>query len=161
MKNILLVLVSLMFMGCSLEYSPEELNQLQDDEFNSKINKTEIYYNNDFNDLKTIEDIIFYMRSNIELRFEEVDTWPTAEETLSRGYGDCEDFAIVFMNIYYIVAGNKSDLVAVFYRDIIEGGDVNHAMVLLNDSIIISAQSGEEYYYTIGYKYSFDLFFRI
>ena len=161
MEKIIIILIGIVFTGCTLEYSPEELNQLQDDEFNSKINKTEIYYNNDFNDLKTIEDIIFYMRSNIELRFEEIDTWSTAEETLSRGYGDCEDFAIVFMNIYYIVTGNKSDLVAVFYRDIVEGGNVNHAMVLLNNSIIISAQSGIEYLYSIGYKYSFDLFFRI
>ena len=159
MEKIIIILIGIVFTGCTLEYSPEELNQLQDDEFNSKINKTEIYYNNDFNDLKTIEDIIFYMRSNIELRFEEVDTWSTAEETLSRGYGDCEDFAIVFMNIYYIVAGNKSDLVAVFYRDIVEGGNVNHAMVLLNDSIIISAQSGIEYSFLISYKYDFDLFF--
>ena len=159
MEKIIIILIGIVFTGCTLEYSPEELNQLQDDEFNSKINKTEIYYNNDFNDLKTIEDIIFYMRSNIELRFEEVDTWSTAEETLSRGYGDCEDFAIVFMNIYYIVTGNKSDLVAVFYRDIVEGGNVNHAMVLLNDSIIISAQSGIEYSFLISYKYDFDLFF--
>ena len=74
MKNILLVLVGLVFMGCTLKYSPEELNKMQDDKFISLINKTEIYYNKDFDGLKPIDDIIFYMRSKIEYRSEEVDT---------------------------------------------------------------------------------------
>lgn len=161
MKKIILGVLIVMSFSCALDssFSSIEISENTDRAIEEKINKTEIYYSEDFDSLRNIADIINYMQSKIEYKIDSVDTWSSPKEVLNRGYGDCEDFAIVFMNIYYVVTGVKCNLINVLSREVVNGGNVNHSMILLENDRIISPQNGQEYLYYIGYKYSFDLFF--
>lgn len=156
MKKIsLLVIISCLSFSCSL------YNDISDSVYSSRIKKVAVYYHEDFEDLHILNDIIKYIQTHVKYASEEGDTWSTAEETLTRGYGDCEDFAILFMNIYYVVFGVESEMVLVDNRKIeeVKEGYVNHALVRLDNGKIISPRGGFTDITPVGYSYSFDELF--
>jgi hypothetical protein len=156
MKKIIILLLVVGFsFGCSL------YNELADDVYESRIQKSEVYYHEDFTSLRTVKDIQDYVYNTLQYAKDTTDTWNMAKETLTKGYGDCEDFAILFMNIYYVVFGEKLDFVLVdMLRSVNKGGLIDHVIVLRNDGTYIGSR-GEQISQNIyvGYTYSFDLFF--
>ena len=152
MKKIILGMLVLLSFGCSL------YDVTADAFYESKIQRVAVYYHEDFLELQSIDDIVYYVNTHVTYKSEEADVWSTAKETLTRGYGDCEDFAILFMNIYYVMSGIKLD-VASSYRYVV-GGLVGHLFVVLEPHILLSPQSGRiDRTSTINNIYSFDLFF--
>lgn len=112
------------------------------------------------------ESIAAYIHTNISYQAEEgnSDNWQDPRDTMDKGTGDCEDFAILFMNIAYFAFGEKCTLVLVDIDDIVrtieDGGDPNHAVVKVPGGAIIDPWSGiEETYSWICYSYEFDIVF--
>ena len=92
--------------------------------------------------------------SRVTYQSESVEEWADPQTTLSRGFGDCDDFAILFMNCYYFGTGEKLDFVLVDTgKTVIEGGDINHAMPY--DGETISQYSGNYLPYAVGFLYGF------
>lgn len=155
MKKIIVVLLVVMSFGCSI------YDVTMDAVYISKIKKAEIYYHEDFKALHSLDDIHTYLNTHIDYKQDTWDTWSTTEEILTRGYGDCEDFAIAFMNIYFVVFGEKLDFILVdLSRTVVKGGWIDHALIISSNGNSLSPQSGEiNQSYEICFKYNFDLFF--
>lgn len=121
-----------------------------------------LYYG-DFSEIETRRDIVPYIRARVSYKSESVDEATDPEHTLSRGYGDCEDFAILYMNILYVVFQEESSIACVDIdkrRAVVEGGSVNHAIVQLQDGQLIEPQSGYVVDCPVGYRFSFWTVFR-
>lgn len=83
------------------------------------------------------------------------DVWRGPARTLELGYGDCDDIALLFMNICYVAFGVKPELVLVYVRHVESGGMINHAEVRI-DGLNYSIYSGYSRVADSGYSYSFD-----
>ncbi len=133
MKSFILLLLLLLFSSCS---------QILDSYYGSLIVKHELY-KTDFGDIKSLVDIPIWMGKNGVYKADVIEEWSSPQETLERGYGDCEDIAILFMNIAYLELGIKMDLVLVNtnQRHVVSGGIPNHAEVRY-DSLNYNIYSG-------------------
>lgn len=162
-KIILVVLVVMMSLSCSLGY--DVYSEVQDEIFKIKINKSDIFYHDDFLELETVSDISDYLAEHVTYKMDEwngyLDYWQTPQETFERGFGDCEDFVILFINIYYVVFGEKCDLVGIDNsREVVEGGIATHAIIQLPSGLYYNARNG--YIWegcTPKYIYDFNLLF--
>lgn len=78
----------------------------------------------------TPENIGEYLKSNIYYTADKNDHWQTAEETLQRGEGDCEDFSILAQ--YYLdKIGIKGQIV---YYNMMKGKDWKaHAICIFKE----------------------------
>ena len=160
MKKIIGVgILVVLLMGCNIVIGDD----LQDTVNLSKITKSELIYNKEWEELRSVWDIVYWIDRNIHYVSDgEYDIWSPAWETLERGYGDCEDYCILFMNIYYVVFEEKCDLIAVnaINRALVNGGFVNHAEILFEDGTVLDPTNIKWYENrTVGYLYDFDLFF--
>ena len=81
--------------------------------------------------------VIYYDYEGIQ------DDWTGPEETFNRGYGDCEEFALLFANICYFSTGIKCDIIATtmhqrgYNAKVVDGGIPNHIAVRMAYFIII------------------------
>ena len=161
MKYVVLLVV--LFSGC---------NAWMDADLQSKAAGHELYYieiPNAENDIKTFWDIACWIRNNVEyIEDANADTWENPEVTYNRGYGDCDDMAILFMNIAYFRFGIKCDFAAVDGNKIsipdldtrkqytiVDGGRVTHALVYYAGNYydpLFGLVNCEK----VGYTYSFD-----
>ena len=81
-------------------------------ETREKIQKTNLIYMEEWEELENWQDIVMWIWAKVYYSPDgEKDIWSTPLETLNRGKGDCEDFVILFMNIYYVRFGVKLDMV--------------------------------------------------
>ena len=170
MKKILGLVTMLVAIGCSL-YS-NETNKTYDSYFAELAGGHEIYFGTDeqYNEwmaLTSMAEVSTWIRSNIEYRLDEEEEFSNPEVTLKRGYGDCDDFALLSMNIIYVNRGLKMNLILLnsFIQNnekvIVDGGnDVNHATIGYND--LVYYLYFLQYAYkepVVGYSYSFDYVF--
>lgn len=112
----------------------------------------------DLSNIKTFTDIGYFLQAHITYKDDNPNKFSGAENTMKRGYGDCEDYVIVFINIAYIVFGIKMDLLIVdtTNRTVVNGGIGDHVIVGYNGKTY-SGQWGHELDYTnILYKYTFN-----
>lgn len=113
----------------------------------------ELYHHPDF---ASVENISQYIKDHVTYKVDEVDTWSSPKETMDRGYGDCDDIAILYLNILYIKTGKKGNLLLGYVRrEIVSGGDINHAFVEV-DGFPIEPTTGRKVVWKVGYRYSFD-----
>lgn len=125
MKKIIIILLALFISGCNI------IDVCRDSYYDSKfldhLENIELFYIDA--DINSLEDVGTFMRQHVVYQADGEDIWATPKETFKRGYGDCEDLTLLFINMTYIHLGLKFDLVAVDSNDrqIIEGGYINHA----------------------------------
>jgi hypothetical protein len=91
------------------------------------------------------------------------DTWSSPQDTLARGYGDCDDYSILFINLIYILTGEKFSLILVdsnltqySSRAVVDGGFINHAIVQAPNGRYVEPQNG--WFLDVpkvGFKYTF------
>lgn len=150
MKYLILVL-ALFLTSCAFDIAT--------DAYFSEIYKdTPLYYGN-FNEVKTREDISSFIRKRVSYRSDFIDSKSSPQQTLDNGYGDCEDFAILYLNILYVVFREKGELALVDSADqrtIEEGGKITHVIVRLPSGVLIEPQTGKIVDYPVGYSYKFD-----
>ena len=143
MKRIVLTFVVLLLVGC---------NQVMD-MYLSLQHKFDLYQM-DFGDIYTEKDISNWIINNTDYEIDYLNINQDPETTIKRGKGDCEDFAILFMNIAYFELGEKYSLVYLNDgRAVVNGGTVNHAIVSKNGRHF-DPISGEVYS-NVGYIYKF------
>lgn len=149
MRIIILIVVFIVFL-VSCQFDPGY----------QYFDKANLYYD-DYSSIETYQDISIWINSKIYYKSETVDWWSSPQETVERGYGDCDDYARLFINIAYIVFGDKGNLVAIdaSQRTIVDGGPVNHAIVEINGHLYEAQLGFEVYYPSIGYRYTFDELF--
>ena len=151
-----IVLLVILFSGC---------NALIDADLESKATGHELYQI-DIKSITVLTDISLYIKACIQYREDATDAWANPQETIERGYGDCDDMAILFMNIAYFEFGIKCDFVAVnsanvtkrdypYSQTIVSGGSVNHALVYY-DGNYYDPLCGLVNCEKVGYTYSFD-----
>jgi len=183
---LIVVLIITLFTSCQEIY-----NICADTYYYDLFEGKKLYYLPEFEELKNLHEIAHWIKDNVkyekntDINGEHVSN---PEETLRRGYGDCDDLAVLFANIAYFALGVKMDIILVrtgskrgaedidsfeFYvvaegsynseaRTIEEGGLVNHAMVRIDNSQI-EPQSGFERTRNIevGYYYTFNTVFTL
>lgn len=64
-----------------------------------KINKKTVKTLSDNSKFLTYEQLFKFVKRHIKYKSEKNDSWTPPEETLKRGYGDCEDFALVVKDL--------------------------------------------------------------
>jgi hypothetical protein len=158
MKKIILCLVVVLLNGCAVQ------NLVLDTYYSEiLIEKTDLYYPEDFNvnEINGIYDIVDWIQDRVNYDYDSdfKYIWRSSEKILSDKVGNCKDYSLLFMNLYYIKYSEKTSIA--FYhtsRKIINGGEVNHSIVIV-DNTLIEPQTGNIVNDTIGYSYSFDEIF--
>lgn len=158
MKKIIIVaLVALVFTSCDM---------VTDSIYTDKAKGHSLYYSEEWEGLDSYAKIGRWMHDNISYRADDyMDEWADPAATVSRGYGDCEDYAILFMNIAYYSMEIEMELVLVDQakvdysveqpmRSIENGGIVSHALVRYN-GVLVEPQNGLVVEGPVGYYYSF------
>ena len=118
---------------------------------------TPLYYG-DFSEIKTHKDIYTFIHNRVVYKADSFDNKSSPQETLQNGFGDCEDFTLLYLNILYVVFREKGELVLVdsSERKIEEGGCTDHVIVRLPSGFLVEPQTGILVDYTVRYSYSFD-----
>jgi predicted transglutaminase-like cysteine proteinase len=89
-----------------------------------------------------------------DIRSGEADHWSNADESLRRGAGDCEDYAIAKLQILRAAGYDERDLYLVLVRDLVRRADhailvarVDGRLVVLdsNTDRIVSAEAAQDY----------------
>ena len=144
------VLLVSCFSSCAIAY------QIQDSYSKDSLCGQKLYYSSDFEKLTSEKEICDYIAERVKYKKDGHDaTGP--EETLKRGYGDCKAFSILYMDIAYFAFFKKYSAGAVNTgRKIVEGGTVNHCIVVRPDGSQLEPQSGGTVDYKLGYIFSFD-----
>ena len=116
----------------------------------------DIYYG-DFGEITDYSDISRYLRNNTEYLYEGINHYIQGpEETVELKTGDCDDFAVLFLNIAYTELGIKGNLVYVNSneRTIVNGGIPNHVIVeydgIAFDPVYRNTYTNVMYRYTFG-----------
>ena len=170
MKIIGVGILVVLLLGCDLL----GIVRVKGDDYNDtlnlkKIQKADVLYSDEWNGLRTVDDIVEWIYTNITYTKEEEDYWQTPQETMNIRRGDCDDMCILFMNILYTIDGTKSKFLCTYLgygwsRTKVTGGYYNHAEVWVDrDRGGADPTNNRGGYYllksSIKYEYSFDLFF--
>ena len=153
MKGLVIIIIVLLSMSCQIAW------EISDEIYYSQIEVSDIekfelpqFVNSNFS-------IAMYIRDLIEFRIIENEI-PSVQTVLEQGYGDCTGFCVIFINIYYQIHGEKCNMVFVEQnRGVVNGGEVDHAVVELPDGTLIEPQTGKAVNYNIGYRYKFNELF--
>ena len=152
-------LIGILFVVLALTGCQQVLDEVTDDEYGDRYSNIALYYG-DFSSIQNEKDIPLWINSHI--RYLASDNLQTLAECMRSGHGDCEEKALMYLNIMYIVFHKKGELCVVSTSDRkIEGGgqDSNHAVVRY-DGIIIEPATGRPTNYNVHYSYSFDHIFK-
>lgn len=102
-KIMLLSLISLSFIGC---------NMLCDQYMGSKAENHDLFYY-DFGDFDTSAELADYIENKIAYKADIIDAWSQPQQIFERGYGDCDDFSILSLNIYKVELGIEGHIISV------------------------------------------------
>jgi len=155
MKN----LIGVMFVVIILTGCQQMVNEAYDTNYSDRYCGFNLYYG-DFSSIQNEKDIPLWINSHI--RYLASDNIQSLYECVVSGHGDCEEKALMYLNIMYIVFHKKGELCLVdtSARTIEFGGeDINHAVVRYN-GVIIEPATGRSVYYTVCYSYAFNHIFR-
>ena len=135
MKYISFVLIIILFGSCSLIIDSYTYNKIGDG--------FDLYNSTDFEGLDSFPQIADFLREKIT--YESSTEWKSPKNTYESGIGDCEDIAVLFMNIAYFTMNVKMDLATTYLRSISKGGVINHAE-LYYDGFIYDIYCGIKIY---------------
>lgn len=161
-KILLLIVITMMVVGCSSLWPTQD--EYADSVFSARASGHNLYYG-DFSEILVLEDISTWIMARIVYVPDKTDSWDDPEVVLERGYGDCDDYALLVMNIAYIVFGIEFDLVLVDtnkVKIIEEGGTINHASVAIED-LVLNVYNLSQYSLDvpIAFRYNFWYVFNI
>lgn len=152
---ILFAFIAVVFAAsCELAYEIQ-------DAYNEKVLFGQsLYYSQDFESLKNEDDIYRYISARVKYRRPDSRFVSGPQETLESGYGDCKALTVLYMNIAFFALDRKYSAGAVdTSRTVVNGGIVDHCIVVRPDGSMLDPQIGNTVHYELGYIYSFDEIF--
>lgn len=157
MKYLFLILSMFFFFSC---------NQVVDCFLTEHAKDHNLYYMEEWEELESFYDIGDWVNKNVPYRSDVFYEWSDPKVSIDRGYGDCNDRALVFANIAYRVKGIKMDLVAVNQSQmefepqysIESGGFVDHIMLRYQGQVY--STTGGTFSGSVGFYYSFNNCFK-
>ncbi len=146
-----------------LAVSASSCSMLMDEIVYSAMSDMPEYYMEEWEDLSDFHAIGQYIKDHVKYESDGLTskTQPP-EATMSRGKGDCEDFALLFMNIANVALGVNMDLVVTdkpTNRTVDAGGIPWHVAVRYNGKVY-EPQNGYQLNYEIRYSYTYQEVFR-
>lgn len=108
-------------------------------------------------------DAGFFIRDNVRYQADIGEEYISPEESLARGYDDCDGFYFLFANLMYLATGEKYDMAVVeipIVRTVVEGGPHgNHIFAYRDGQLYEPITGGRRNDRTIYYIYTFDEIF--
>lgn len=155
--KVILTGVFLVYLVSCQQIIDNKLNKDYKQSYQTKI------YDGDFSDIKIKQQIPAWIAKHVKYREETIDHYDSLEQTINQGYGDCEEIALLYLNILYVRFNIKGSLCIVEDTDgrqVVNGGNINHVAIML-DGVLIEPQTGKPTNDKIGFMYSFDeIFYR-
>lgn len=153
MKKLTIVALAVVLAGCSLDID-EIRDEFRDGFYGADFSGFSVYYG-DFSAVRCMGDIPSWMTARVQYVVTNEIQGP--EYTLYRGWGDCDCYAMLYMDIAFVRFGVKCDLALVDTgRAVVAGGVINHAVIRLPSGRLVNAQNGTTYTGQIAYVYTFD-----
>ena len=152
-KIMILIVVLILLSGC---------NMVQDIYTYSLIGEGfDTFYMEEWETISSIKDAMVWIKYNVELEEDDVDIWKSPKDTISDGFGDCEDIAVLLCNIMFISSGIEMNVVTVMEeRSIVSGGSINHTIAEY-DGIFYDIMFGDIINdIDVGYIYTFNEIFK-
>lgn len=152
--KIMIILAVLSLCSCQMD-----IDDLKDVGYSYLADGHELTYREEWTDIQTIQQAAQWAKAEIYYEDDgDLDIWSNPEIVLSRGYGDCDDYALLMMNICYVALNIKPDLVLRLVEDrtVDIGGSVNHCEIRIggeNYSVYTGLCLGE---IENGFSYSFE-----
>ena len=149
-KIVFILLVVFAVSGCDMVF---------DIYFNNVALGLELY-DGDFPEMLRFGEIGKYVNSVLHFEDDFIDHWENPQDTINKGFGDCDNFAITFANIAFFALGIKCDIVILntsYSREIVKGGIPVHVILYYNG--FYYDPISDRYYYDdpgVGYIYKFD-----
>lgn len=85
-------------------------------------------------DLKTLQDVATYVHGLLTYKADFIEEVVDPEVSVERGYGDCDDFTLVFMSVAYYALGSECTLITTDrVRTVEDGGVPYHVTFCLNN----------------------------
>lgn len=176
MKKILSLLIAVLFTASCTLYSQaieDSRDEFRDEYYSELVTGHEVYFGTDEQNaewmkFETVPEVSAWVVKNIKYVEDASEEFSNPEVVLERGYGDCDDFALLIMNIIYVRFDIKTDLIlldayinpSTESRVIIEGGSINHATIGYNGQVFYLYDLRICYIEPIvGYAFSFDYTF--
>ena len=150
MKNLILVILAVISLGSCKQM----IDYTTDLTMGDRYSNIPLYYGN-FYSLKLKEQISCWIDYHVTYKMS--NDLQTPEECVASGYGDCEEWALLYLNIRYVQFHEKGELCLVESGRTVESGGrtANHAVVRYG-STLIDPMNGHEVHYNICYSYKFD-----
>lgn len=152
-------LLGILFVVLALTGCQQVLDEVTDDEYGDRYSNMGLYYG-DFSGIHYENGVAGWI--NTHIRYQASSHLQTLAECMESGHGDCEEKALMYLNIMYLVFHKKGELCVVSTSDrTIEAGgqDSNHAVVRYG-GVIIEPATGRPTNYNVHYSYSFDHIFK-
>jgi hypothetical protein len=152
---ILLFFYSFFITGCIIPYA------FVDSFFEEKVEGHYLYENPLFQEEYSSSSISSLISNQVTWTSDPENLWQNPEYTWFNQTGDCEDMAILYLNISYFSTGNKGKLALVAEaKGIVTGGFSAEHAIVWDDGIYLDPISGTTYEKSdIMYEYSFDTVF--
>ena len=157
MKSVFIMCMVLLLASCDMLLEVDD--EVMDEQLEEESCHMPLYFG-DFADIDDIEDISTWIQYRVDYR--ECDPAYTPQQVIEQGFGDCDGFALLWLNIAFVRFNVKASLVMVNSDDertIKKGGEVNHAVVQLSNGVQIDPQTGWVCDYPVRYIYSFNTVF--
>jgi hypothetical protein len=108
-----MLIVCLLILGCEFKVSHEDMIK---SECAYRASGHDLYYNPNFDDLSSLDDILVYLcKEEYRYKHDQYDSWNNPEKTYHDKAGDCEDYAILVLNILYMNTREKLGIALVNY----------------------------------------------
>ena len=108
LKRIVLILI--VFAVIFITSCSNPLGYMED------LKQFDLYYG-DFGAVNGMHDVYKFVFTNLEYELDTVEYWMGPEETLNKGIADCEDYAILMINILYVELGVEANMHIIYIGD--------------------------------------------
>ncbi len=152
MRQLIIIISIISITSCSW-------NNFVDSEIFSHLEPIQLYdyAEYDLTEITTYREIALFNRSLINYQTESGEKMTSPKDTINLGFGDCDEYALMFMNVAYLTQDVKMSFVMInLERSVVSGGNGNHYDVMY-EGVVYSAQTGRvSEQQEILYSYTFD-----
>lgn len=144
-------LILLLLTGCSLIHEPS----IGLEQFSNIPHSDTLKPSYGFADSNPRLLMMVFISFNVVFKKDVSGIVQNPSETLFLGTGDCEDFAILYIDLMALWFGIECNLILVST----DNDTINHAVVELPDGTLINAENSQVVYYKVEHRIEYDNLF--